>query len=324
MVWVNEAWEILSNPATRANYDAARLHADNKEYVRKAETESRNAREQAEQYPRDWDEFETWMDKTINAVINDFKKAEYGETSFVGERTIPTAGKSLTGWIFIIVGGILGFLLAVFILSGLSGLMGIKSSNSFFRYFGMLLSFSLVSAGAWCGKEYHETIKKKLGSQKPFSHSKPDEKSKYNRPINWKAVAIVVAIVIILFNLISLISTTPEGDKNSVQTTYIPPPSQTLTFSIPPPATVAPAAPTPSEAAPSPTSKIPATPHTNFRYNGYLSGDHGRVALVNGIVHHEGDLLGANEGYVLKSIHSTHIVILNKADKSEFVVPWQY
>ena len=44
MVLVNEAWGILSNPITRANYDAARLHVENEEFVRKAETESRKAR----------------------------------------------------------------------------------------------------------------------------------------------------------------------------------------------------------------------------------------------------------------------------------------
>jgi hypothetical protein len=74
MVLVNEAFQILSNPITRARYDAARLNFENEEYVREAETNSKEAREQAEQYPRDWDEFETWMDSVINDFIRWFEK----------------------------------------------------------------------------------------------------------------------------------------------------------------------------------------------------------------------------------------------------------
>ncbi|MHB8136913.1 MAG: hypothetical protein ACYDGO_00820 [Smithellaceae bacterium] len=57
-----------------------------------------------------------------------------------------------------------------------------------------------------------------------------------------------------------------------------------------------------------------------FRYNGHLSNDRERMALVNKTIHYEGDLLGEHDGYILKSIHAKYIVIQNKKDQSEFSV----
>jgi hypothetical protein len=73
--------------------------------------------------------------------------------------------------------------------------------------------------------------------------------------------------------------------------------------------------------APSPRPNVTAAPHTNFTYSGYSydKRDNIRLAIINGNIYHKGDLLPDN--YVLKSINPTYIIIRNKADKSELVVP---
>jgi curved DNA-binding protein CbpA len=325
MILVNEAWEILSNPITRANYDAARLNVENKEYVRKAEAEARKAREQADQYPSDWSTFETWMDKTLNSVISDFKKAEYGEML---DGKIPTAGQSFTGWIFIITGAALGLFATVLILSGINYRGSV--------YFGFYI---LIFGGAWLGKVCHEMMKDKLDTQKPFLHPKPDEKSPYNETIESNNIIKYIVIAIILFITFAvLISGNKERSEHSAQYEYNPPPSQTLN-SIPdaaPAAAAAPeAAPAPSpQAAPAPAAQesearplaIPrfsTTTNTNFKYYGYVVVNNEATALIGGNLYHEGDFLGDDE-YVLKSIKPNYVIISNKNNTSDFVVQMNY
>lgn len=62
---------------------------------------------------------------------------------------------------------------------------------------------------------------------------------------------------------------------------------------------------------------------TLFRYHGYASDDRRKMALVNKSIYHEGDLLGEEEQYMLKSIHPKHIVIKNINARSEFSVALQ-
>jgi len=77
--------------------------------------------------------------------------------------------------------------------------------------------------------------------------------------------------------------------------------------------------------APSPETDVSADPHTNFTYNftynGYSYDEKANIklAIIDGDLHHEGDLLIDN--YILKKINPTHIVIRNKADKSDLVIP---
>ena len=176
MILINEAWMILSNPISRRNYDAARLHAENKEFVRKAEADARKSREQTEQYPKNWNEFEKWLDKAINAVISDVKKAEYRETS-LGSITFPTAGKSFTGWIFIISGGILGLLIFGLLLLGFTG--GKYRHGTWVT----LLCLIFISTGSLLGKTLHENVKEKLSKPSPLPPSKSDDSPQYYNPI---------------------------------------------------------------------------------------------------------------------------------------------
>lgn len=333
MVQLNEAWEILSNPITRANYDASRLHAENTEYVRKAETESKEARFKAEQYPRDWKEFETWMDKMLNAVVNDFKKAEYGE---MWDGKMPTAGQSFTGWIFIIAGAVLGFFVLVLVLSGI---------NYRVRFYP--LYFLFIFGGAWLGKVCHEMIKDQMSSQKPFSHAKPAEKvftntneqtssDQNNQKSGWEQIPlggraliifIVACFIIILFLLLKEGLQQKKYDNNQqvvAQSAISPKPQHNLVIPAPVPSPAVSADPLPPKTVsiPTPIPNVSNTPDIKIKYNGYSysASDHSKSAIINNNIYHEGDLLGDHDEYILKSINPSYVVIENKDNKSAVVV----
>ncbi|HVO67034.1 MAG TPA: general secretion pathway protein GspB [Syntrophales bacterium] len=71
----------------------------------------------------------------------------------------------------------------------------------------------------------------------------------------------------------------------------------------------------------SPKPDVPPTPQSNFTYSGYSYDEKAnrRLAIIDGKIYHEGDLLPGN--YVLKSIKLSYIIIRNKANKEELVVP---
>jgi hypothetical protein len=73
--------------------------------------------------------------------------------------------------------------------------------------------------------------------------------------------------------------------------------------------------------APLPEPDISTAPQANFTYDGYSydENDKIRLAIIDGNIYHEGDLLTDN--HVLKKINPKYIVVRNKADKSELVVP---
>lgn len=106
MVLVNEAWEILSNPELRQRYDEARAEPANLSVQTAAAKDARQARQQAEQYPRRWADFEAWL----NGVAQDFTRAEFKPVGGFGPASaFPKAGKSVSGWLFILIGTALGF-----------------------------------------------------------------------------------------------------------------------------------------------------------------------------------------------------------------------
>ena len=57
-----------------------------------------------------------------------------------------------------------------------------------------------------------------------------------------------------------------------------------------------------------------------FKYRGYSSGEHQKIAVINESIYHEGDLLDEKDGYVLKHIQPQYIVIQNKMNRNEFAV----
>jgi curved DNA-binding protein CbpA len=102
MLLLNEAFEILANPETRRRYDALRQQTITSLEISKAHEDAAHARAHAEQYPRDWQQFESWADK----VCRDFTRAEYDE----GGR-ITNIEATHSGLLFAIIGGGLGLAL---------------------------------------------------------------------------------------------------------------------------------------------------------------------------------------------------------------------
>ena len=60
MMLINEAWEILKDPETRATYDKNRSSSASPEDIRKANENSNHAKQKAQNYPRKWDDFVVW------------------------------------------------------------------------------------------------------------------------------------------------------------------------------------------------------------------------------------------------------------------------
>jgi hypothetical protein len=118
---------------------------------------------------------------------------------------------------------------------------------------------------------------------------------------SYAAYIIVILIIIVVAGIMLTISQIPNFNKREEP------------VSIEAPKVEAP--------APSPGPDVTTAPHTNFTYSGYSydKKDNIRLAIINGNIYHKGDSLPDN--HVLKSINPTYIIIRNKADKSELVVP---
>lgn len=105
MLLINEAFQVLSNPESRRLYDSTR--AGDERAQAEAEDRFKKARENAENYPRSWEEFDSVFDR----ICADFAKAEYS-TWASGVGYMPSAGKSVSGWVFILIGAIIGAVIA--------------------------------------------------------------------------------------------------------------------------------------------------------------------------------------------------------------------
>jgi len=139
MVLVNEAWEVLSNPKLRQNYDYARTHQRDIEAQRRTSKDVNDARARAENYPQSWDGFEAW----INKVFEEYGK---GDFSIFGIK-FPSAGKSFSGWIFILGGAAFGLYIANSIYP--------KLYSTHAKEFA---SVACVFYGAWLGAAIHKFI----------------------------------------------------------------------------------------------------------------------------------------------------------------------
>ncbi|MBF2046245.1 MAG: J domain-containing protein [Leptolyngbya sp. IPPAS B-1204] len=91
-VLLNEAWEILSDPKRRQRYDVVRRDTASLSIQTAAAADAQQARQQAEQYPRHWADFEAWLD----GVAQDFHRAEVkrvGEGDGIFSLPSPHQGK---------------------------------------------------------------------------------------------------------------------------------------------------------------------------------------------------------------------------------------
>lgn len=97
--------------------------------------------------------------KLSSAIIKDVKKAKYGKTEFMGGTHVPTAGKSVTGWSFILIGGALGSIVGVLLISGVSG-------DDFHAGWGSrIFLLILMGIGAWLGQALHERLNENLSNR---------------------------------------------------------------------------------------------------------------------------------------------------------------
>lgn len=101
---INEAFAILSDPEKRRRHDEARVHRDDRLYQQQADADAARAREQAQQYPQDFSEFESWLDQ----LTGDFARAEYGSWG-----QIPVARNSISGALFVAGGLVIGIICAI-------------------------------------------------------------------------------------------------------------------------------------------------------------------------------------------------------------------
>ena len=157
MLEINEAFEVLRDPELRREYDYARANQDDATAQAAAARTAGEAREEAGNYPREWDAFEVWL----NGIAGDFQSAKYGNKGIW-----PTAEKSITAWIFIAAGVYLGFY--TFTALGEPG-----------RFMAVIC----LAGGGWLGQIVHRSIRGLMApARKPSvtqnTASKPATKAK--------------------------------------------------------------------------------------------------------------------------------------------------
>lgn len=162
MVRVQEAWEVLSDAHQRQRYDAARV--DQKDTSRQAAAaDARDARRRAEQYPPRWAE----MEAVLNRVAADFTGAEHGSVNLGHDFRFPTAGRSVTGWVFILAGAILGGVFVSPLVYGLVGGVAANAPPGRFTGLCVLIAVALpVLGGAWVGAVAHKWVGETLKGDK--------------------------------------------------------------------------------------------------------------------------------------------------------------
>jgi hypothetical protein len=103
MLQINEAFRVLINPTSRAEYDHWRANVNDPQARQAAEEAVHTAAAQAANYPPSSDQVDSWMD----SVAKDFLSASYGQTQW-GCAPMPTIENSVSGVLFLLVGGIAG------------------------------------------------------------------------------------------------------------------------------------------------------------------------------------------------------------------------
>ena len=152
MVLINEAWAILSNPMTRKHYDSARRNRSDYVAQRSVRADAQSARQKAQKYPRKWADFEVCLDR----LLRDFTEVNYGTTYGALGIQLPTAGRSVSGWLLVIVGGVFGAFVGSYIIFSL----GIDHSSA-----RVPVGVLFMAGGAWLGALLHGRIGKLLGKK---------------------------------------------------------------------------------------------------------------------------------------------------------------
>jgi len=148
MLRLNEAFEVLGNAGRRADYDQARAHAEDAGANARAQTATREAAGRAGDYPRNYNEFESWLD----GICADFRNAKYGTTGKKGEFGFPTVENSNSGCLFILVG------------VAVAGYLMFGPFNDFtLKYLRGPVGLFVLAAGGWVGRFIHQMFRDGLG-----------------------------------------------------------------------------------------------------------------------------------------------------------------
>ncbi|MCY2987621.1 MAG: DnaJ domain-containing protein [Planctomycetota bacterium] len=111
MVLINEAYFILSDSAQRAEYDRVLARSLDNEMLAEWLSETQPIRDKARDYPKQWAQFEKWME----GFLSDLKDAKYGKEQIWGGISAPTIEGSQSGAVFIGVGAVLGIVVLGFL-----------------------------------------------------------------------------------------------------------------------------------------------------------------------------------------------------------------
>ena len=181
MILVNEAWEILSNSEYRQNYDMARNQAGSYEAKKTAEADAQTARQRAEQYPPQWKDVEPWL----NNIFKDFVNTKIGSTEcgndILSRYSWPTAGYSVSGWLFILIGAGLVFFGGVYFMENQTpSSEWHKWADWYKKAPGLirgLIGITTLWIGAWVGAWIHmlisEVLKNSVNEQQNIAQTEP-------------------------------------------------------------------------------------------------------------------------------------------------------
>jgi len=117
------------------------------------------------------------IEEGSNAVKNDLKKTEYNGTEFMLNIPPPTAGKSISGWVFVVSGAIIGTLVYTLLLYVLKDTVLYLRDN----HHGALVTVAglvFLSAGGCLGLFSHEVIEDRIARrQNPTEKGTGTEKN---------------------------------------------------------------------------------------------------------------------------------------------------
>jgi len=159
MLSINEAFQVLADPASKRSYDEWRSNQQNEGARQAAEAAADRAQQKAGDYPRDWGAFEKWFD----VISKDFIRAEFGCGNLGGVK-MPTAKNSFTAWLFIIGGGLLGLFVLFKIFED-----EFKAPGAGRQY--RFVALIAIAGGAWIGKIVHQILAELLRSPTATSNS---------------------------------------------------------------------------------------------------------------------------------------------------------
>jgi hypothetical protein len=149
MVCINEAYAILADPLRRRRYDAACKATAPNDVREHAAVDVRDARVHAADYPAQWGDVETWLSR----MLDDFTDTRYDEVTPFGSYPLPTAGGSVSGFFFILLGAAAGVMFGTVPLSYL-----INENNVPMNLYMLLMLGAPLVIGAWAGSHLHRGL----------------------------------------------------------------------------------------------------------------------------------------------------------------------